>query len=171
MSEEKTFQEEKTLQGEKTTQEKESGYKRDLDRVYESQIAGHRCGRCGRVISDDDRYSGKLMLGDVGKFMDIYKVRPIKTTAFICGRCANQVEEERKKWNGDKSYSETYKELFCGYTPQFDRTVRADLEAKDLLPMFSEIQYKIMGVTNEFCVRDIFTTNGYAVLHRVCKRY
>lgn len=133
----------------------ENSYKRDLDRVYESKIAGHRCGRCGRVISDDDRYSCKRSIVSSDLFAQKYGIRPKKSVAFVCGRCNYEIETEGK-------ISETEVELFTQFTPEFNTTVRKQLEDLDLLPLLSIIQQKIMGVTGEFCIRDIFTTNGYA---------
>lgn len=137
-------------------------YKNSLDRVYESQIAGHRCGRCGRVISDDDRYSCKRSIVSPDLFAQKYGIRPKKSVAFVCGHCNYEIETEGK-------ISETEVELFTQFTPEFNTTVRKQLEDQDLLSLLSTIQQKIMGVTNEFCVRDIFTTGGYACPIEVSK--
>ena len=145
-------------------------YKDSLERVYESRIAGHRCGRCGRIISDDDRYSCKRTVVSPDLFAQKYGIRPKKSVAFVCGRCNYEIETEGK-------LSETEVELFTQFTPDFNTTVRKQLEDQDLLPLLSTIQQKIMGVTNEFCVRDIFTTGGYAcpieaskLMYKDCKK-
>lgn len=130
----------------------------DLKRVYESSLKGARCGRCGRIINENDRGWTKSSLANVQKFYDLHGVEPERLVAYVCGRCNGQISEEG-------SAGETVKELFTSKTPNFERTIRAELENMDLLPLLMRIQYKILGepcLKGDTCVRDILTPGGYA---------
>lgn len=122
-------------------------------------IVGNRCDRCGRMIAPVDRDNLKITITPELFFMRTGK-KPIRTVAYLCGRCNNQVLSSETK-----AYDQTIIEIFCNETPDFQQTWRKELEEKDLLVIFNNLQQAFLqhGVTDT-CVRDRFTTGGY-----VCK--
>lgn len=130
-------------------------YKYEIERAYESSLNGARCARCGRVISKDDRGWCKTILANPEKFELRHDLVPIRTSAYLCGKCLYEVSED------PKTYLRAEKEIFAMPVPSYEKTIRSELEKKDILPVLERIQFNLMDRSSLFCVRDMLTDGGF----------
>lgn len=122
-------------------------------------IAGNRCHRCGRVISEEDRDCGKISITPELFFARTGE-KPIRIEAFLCGRCNNQIMASGI--DDPLEYDRTMIEIFCSPMPEFKYSWRKELEDKDLLVIFNNLQSALLARNiTDTCVRDRFTPGGH----------
>lgn len=129
----------------------------DYKKDYDNSIT--RCQMCGREIPNGyDNGSVKLCISDEKKFFDKFGAKPLRTEAWLCGRCNHSYNE----WMGKETEAERLLALFADPCPEFEKTWRADLEERDMLQYFCTLQAAFRALEEftkkgvDTCVKRVF---------------
>lgn len=116
------------------------------------------CQRCGRKIFDGD-YWTKISI-EPEAFYETYKDKPRRKLAIVCQRCDSDMNESNRD-----EYDKFLYEIFVEDVPDYDKSVRGELDKHDILALLSKLQDRLRLVDcTDTCVVDALTIGGKACL-------